>query len=65
MVRFYKEYKKVPPSVAQIPWAHNIILIEKIKDMYLRYWYIEKTVANGDVIKDEFRKCVKFCKECK
>ena len=47
MVRFYKEYQdefekvplavaqmenlKVQPIVAQIPWTHNIILIEKIK----------------------------------
>ena len=55
MVRFYKEYEKVPPAVAQlknekmpllvaqIPWTHNIILIEKIKDIDLRYWFIEKT----------------------
>ncbi len=59
MVRFYKEYKKVPSAVAQlknekmpllvaqIPWTHNIILIEKIKDIDLRYWYIEKIVENG------------------
>ena len=33
MLQFYKEYSddssKVPPLVAQIPWTHNIILIEK------------------------------------
>ena len=47
MVRFYKEYQdiqigqpsvaqleneKMPLLVAQIPWTHNIILIEKIKE---------------------------------
>ena len=50
MVRFYREYHtdlKVPPSVAQIPWTHNIILIEKIKDKELRYWYIQKTLEHG------------------
>ncbi|MFA6144917.1 MAG: DUF1016 N-terminal domain-containing protein [Sulfurimonas sp.] len=51
MVRFFKEYKddfeKVPLTVAQIPWTHNIILIEKIKDKKLRYWYIQKILENG------------------
>jgi predicted nuclease of restriction endonuclease-like (RecB) superfamily len=51
MLRFYKEYStdfsKVPLTVAQIPWTHNIILIEKIKDKKLRYWYIQKVLENG------------------
>ena len=51
MLRFYKEYSdessKVPLLVAQIPWTHNIILIEKIKDKNLRYWYMQKVLENG------------------
>lgn len=51
MLRFYKEYheefSKVPLTVAQIPWTHNTILIEKIKDKNLRYWYIQKVLENG------------------
>jgi len=51
MLRFYKEYSdefaKVPPLVAQIPWTHNIILIEKIKDKKLRYWYMQKVLEEG------------------
>ena len=63
MVRFYKEYQdefeKVPlavaqmenlkgqPIVAQISWTHNLILIEKIKDKELRYWYMVQTLQNG------------------
>ena len=51
MLQFYKEYSdessKVPLPVAQIPWTHNIILIEKIKDKKLRYWYIQKVLENG------------------
>jgi len=51
MLRFYKEYRtdfsKVPLTVAQIPWTHNIILIEKIKDKKLRYWYMQKVLENG------------------
>jgi len=42
MKRFYTEYKdyeKVLPAVAQLPWIHNVILFEKIKDMDKRIWY--------------------------
>ena len=35
------------PIVAQIPWTHNIILIQKIKDKSLRFWYMEQTLKNG------------------
>lgn len=46
---------KVPPAVAllqdgllwSIPWAHHIIRIEKIKDLSIRRWYMERTLANG------------------
>ena len=30
-----------------IPWTHNIILIEKIKDLETRLWYINQTIDNG------------------
>lgn len=33
--------------VAQIPWGHNILLMEKIKDMTIRHWYIEQTIQQG------------------
>jgi len=49
MKRFYAEYKdfeKVPPAVAQLPWTHNVILFEKIKDIEQRLWYINEAV-NG------------------
>jgi predicted nuclease of restriction endonuclease-like (RecB) superfamily len=38
------ENLKVQPIVAQIPWTHNIILIQKVKDKELRYWYMEQTL---------------------
>lgn len=31
----------------QIPWRHNCILIEKVKDPEARQWYIKKTVEHG------------------
>lgn len=33
--------------IAKIPWGHNILLMEKVKDMKTRFWYMEKTLENG------------------
>jgi len=33
--------------VAEIPWGHNIILIEKLKDPDRRLWYARQTVDHG------------------
>ena len=30
-----------------IPWGHNILLIEKIKNIETRFWYMEQTIENG------------------
>lgn len=50
MKKFYEEYKEfpiLPPAVAELPWTHNCILIEKEKDLEKRLWYAEKTLENG------------------
>lgn len=47
---FYREYKHIqnlPPSVANLPWTHNYILIEKVKDIDKRIWYAKKCLENG------------------
>ncbi len=31
----------------QIPWKHNCILLDKVKDLDARQWYIQKTVEHG------------------
>lgn len=31
----------------QIPWKHNCVLLDKVKDPAQRRWYIEKTIQNG------------------
>lgn len=31
----------------QLPWFHNCLIIEKIKDHSTREWYIKKTIENG------------------
>ncbi|MBW1802400.1 MAG: hypothetical protein JRJ85_16930 [Deltaproteobacteria bacterium] len=33
--------------VAQIPWGHNILLMEKVKDLPARLWYVQQTLENG------------------
>jgi len=33
--------------VAKIPWGHNILLMEKVKDLPVRLWYIRQTIEQG------------------
>ena len=50
MKKFYEKYKdlsNLPPVVAKLPWTHNCILLEKIKDDEIRNWYAEKCIENG------------------
>ncbi len=51
MRAFYRAYPDeneiVPQVVAQIPWGHNIWLLEKVKDVEARLWYAQQTVENG------------------
>lgn len=50
MKAFYKEYKdedEFVQLVAQIPWKHNILLMQKIKNRNIRKWYIEKCIEEG------------------
>ena len=37
----------VPPAVAQIPWGHNRLIINKIKDLEEAIFYCRATVENG------------------
>ena len=37
----------LPQLVAEIPWFHNVMLIEKLKDPAERLWYAEKTLEHG------------------
>lgn len=34
-------------TVAQLSWAHNIILIQKLKDRSIRLWYAQQTLEQG------------------
>jgi predicted nuclease of restriction endonuclease-like (RecB) superfamily len=35
------------PPILQLPWAHNILLIEKVKDLEKRLWYMRKAIEHG------------------
>lgn len=63
MIQFYKEYNQEltiwQPSVAkleksnmllpvkQLSWSHNIALIQRVKDIKARYWYMIQCLKSG------------------
>jgi predicted nuclease of restriction endonuclease-like (RecB) superfamily len=42
-----EETQIVQRVVAQLPWAHNVILIQKLKDLPTRFWYARQTITQG------------------
>ena len=50
MAKFAETYPDeafVQTVSAQIPWSHNTIILDKVKDADQRVWYIQKTTENG------------------
>ena len=50
MAKFAAEYTDtefVQTVSAQIPWSHNVAIMERIKDGARRKWYTQKTIENG------------------
>ncbi len=55
MRALYRAYEKCAQAVPKIeslpvfniPWGHNVVLLQKIKSADLRLWYAEKSVENG------------------
>ncbi len=51
MRRFYRFYvdqkENVQQLVAQIPWGHHMILIDKMKNSKVALWYVQKTLENN------------------
>ena len=50
MSKFALEYPNkefVQQVVAQLPWGHNVVLLDKIAGVDKRNWYIDKCVENG------------------
>ena len=50
MARFaeiYPDREFVQTVSAQIPWSHNVAILDKVKDAEQRVWYIQKAAENG------------------
>jgi predicted nuclease of restriction endonuclease-like (RecB) superfamily len=50
MRRFYDAWSDeefLQQAVAEIPWGHNLVSLNKLKDPTLRLWYAHKTIENG------------------
>lgn len=43
----YPDFEFVQEVLAQITWYHNLILMDKIKDIEERKWYISEIIKNG------------------
>lgn len=61
MRKFYEEYPSIEilqTLSAKLTWSHNILLINKVKDMEIRKWYMKETIKNGwshDVLADQIK----------
>ena len=50
MKKYYlicSQNEKVQTASAQIPWSHNMLILDKIKDNNKRIWYMNETAING------------------
>lgn len=43
----YPDESFVQQAVAQIPWGHTTVLLDKFSDDTVRNWYLNKTIENG------------------
>ena len=43
----YEDEDFVQQAVAQIPWGHTVVLLDKVSDSTVRNWYVEKIIENG------------------
>jgi predicted nuclease of restriction endonuclease-like (RecB) superfamily len=43
----YPDFEIVQRYAAQIPWRHNQVLLDKLKDIEQRLWYAQKSLENG------------------
>jgi predicted nuclease of restriction endonuclease-like (RecB) superfamily len=43
----YQDFEFVQQVVAQIPWRHNIRILDTVKNATERKWYIRQTIEQG------------------
>ena len=54
----YQDEKFLQEVLAKITWYHNVILMDKVKDIEERKWYISQTIKNGwstNVLKNQIK----------
>ena len=62
MKKYYTECQKskiVQTASAQIPWSHNMLILDKIKEEEKRVWYMNQTIKDGwnyDVLAFQIKK---------
>ncbi len=55
MDQFYNTYKDLFANseigqsvIAQLPWTHNVLLMQAVKDEVVRRWYAEQTLTRAN-----------------
>lgn len=43
----YPEEQLIQTLIGQIPWGHNVKILDRVKDSQERLWYIQQTVEHG------------------
>ena len=43
----YPDFAITQQVAAKIPWGHNMVLIDRVKNSKERLWYVHKTIENG------------------
>jgi predicted nuclease of restriction endonuclease-like (RecB) superfamily len=43
----YPDEQIVQQAAALIPWFHNCVILDKVKNNFEREWYVQKTIENG------------------
>lgn len=54
----YQDKKFLQEVLAKITWYHNVILMDKVKDIEERKWYISQTIKNGwstNILKNQIK----------
>ncbi len=41
------DFEILQRAVAKIPWSHNILLMEKVRNPSIRLWYVRQTIEQG------------------
>lgn len=57
-ILFSYDEKFLQDVLAKITWYHNVILMDKVKDIEERKWYISQTIKNGwstNILKNQIK----------